>query len=71
MDEFTHLQVLYEMELDREHIHRTVYSFLGLLGDVGGLTTSLITCLQFLVLICIYNYQKYKYATLLYSRKEL
>ena len=32
-----HLAISYEMELNKESIDRTVYTFLDWLGDVGGL----------------------------------
>ena len=32
-----HLAISYEMELNKESIERTVYTFLDWLGDVGGL----------------------------------
>ena len=59
------------MNLDRVHIKRTVYGILDLLGDVGGLATTLISSLRFAVLIIIFNFNKYELATLLYSRREL
>ena len=59
------------MSLDRHEIVRTVYSVLDVLASIGGVTNALMRIITFFVLLLIYNYDKYMFSTMIYSRKEL
>ena len=52
-------------------IMRTSYSLLDVLADIGGVTATLVYIVSMTVMLFIFNYEKYVFSTLIYSRKEL
>ena len=63
--------VTFELSLDRLEMVRTVYSLLDVLASIGGVTNALMRIITFCVMLLIYNYEKYMFSTMIYSRKEL
>ena len=53
-----HVGIVYEINLDRRRIQRSVYSLLDWIGDVGGLLEAMFVV--FSVLIVIYQYKTFE-----------
>ena len=53
-----HVGIVYEINLDRRRIQRSVYSLLDWIGDVGGLLEAMFVILS--VLIVIYQYKTFE-----------
>ena len=54
MNDYVHIRISYERDLNKTVIERTVYGLLDMLGDVGGLTEALFSI--GLVLISFFQY---------------
>ena len=53
-----HVAIVYEINLDRRRIQRSVYSLLDWIGDVGGLLEAMFVILS--LIIAIYHYKSFE-----------
>ena len=70
-DEKTLGAISYSLSRNTLRVRRTVYGIFDLMGDVGGVSTSIMTSLMAFVYVIGFNRDKLEFALDLYSKKEL
>lgn len=65
------MELKYEISFDTRSVYRNVYSLTDVLKDVGGLSTSLLSGLAFVVMLLNWNKDRYEFGVIMFSKRDI